>query len=424
MPKEMIKEIQLDELQTGAFIKQISGQQHDNPPQYQEGFLKEAQTVIPQLEQLGIDKIKIDSSRDWEQEKDNDEAPVFQLTEETRPKDNPEKQSVDSGPDHATSLSSAESGDFVDRAKNIRKNGLEIIKQIFHLLENHQKISLNKIETLVRDTYGFMKEDLHTLPAINRIYDSKYYLSEHAFNCMIYMTALSIATKVPEDEAIALSIGAFLQDVGKLRIPAKILFKRDSLNSSEFALIKKHVTDSYEMLYEVPGISSHTLEVVREHHERLDGSGYPQKLSGAEVSKGGRMAGIVDTFSAMTTSQNYSRGIPVTQAMGKLLSLSKTKYDMNLAQHFVKAVGIFPYGSLVILSSGKIGLVVEMREDRLLKPRVRVLFDSKRRQVSPPQEIDLAEIDPLQEKIADLYSEKKYLYDYDLIEGHLRDSRK
>jgi HD-GYP domain-containing protein (c-di-GMP phosphodiesterase class II) len=138
------------------------------------------------------------------------------------------------------------------------------------------------------------------------------------------------------------------------------------------------------------GIPKIAFDPVEMHHERFDGSGYPQGLKGTEISQIGRMAAIIDVYDAITTDRCYGKLLSPADAVRKLFEWSKFHFDPVLVQSFVRSVGIYPVGSLVRLESGRLGIVVEQRENSLLTPVVRVMFDTKRNYYLPPEDVDLS----------------------------------
>jgi HD-GYP domain len=139
-----------------------------------------------------------------------------------------------------------------------------------------------------------------------------------------------------------------------------------------------------------PNISQIAVEVAGQHHERFDGTGYPDGLKGDEISVFGQMAAIVDVYDAITSDRVYHKGMQPTDALRKIFEWSKFHFNHQLAQSFAKAIGIYPVGTLVMLESGLLGVVMEQREKSLLQPLVRIVYDAKRNYPVAPKEIDLS----------------------------------
>jgi HD-GYP domain-containing protein (c-di-GMP phosphodiesterase class II) len=152
--------------------------------------------------------------------------------------------------------------------------------------------------------------------------------------------------------------------------------------------MKSHAALSRELLTGVPGISETVIRIASEHHEKMGGCGYPLGLVGEQISRPGRMAAIVDVYDALTSNRVYHKGMEPSDALKKLLEWSGDHLDGELVQFFIRALGIYPVGSLVRLSDGTLAVVVEQQED-LLRPTVRVIYDAERGYRLPPRDLHL-----------------------------------
>jgi HD-GYP domain-containing protein (c-di-GMP phosphodiesterase class II) len=154
--------------------------------------------------------------------------------------------------------------------------------------------------------------------------------------------------------------------------------------------MKSHVVRSIIILQHTPGISQIALDVAGQHHERFDGTGYPNKLKDQDISLYGQMGAIVDVYDAITSDRVYHKGMPPTEALGKLLEWSKFHFDPEMVRKFIKAVGIYPTGSLIRLESGRLGIVLEQHPDKLMQPVVRIFYHAGKRYYIEPEVVDLA----------------------------------
>jgi HD-GYP domain-containing protein (c-di-GMP phosphodiesterase class II) len=187
-------------------------------------------------------------------------------------------------------------------------------------------------------------------------------------------------------------LGGLLHDVGKMKVPNEILNKPGRLTEEEFTIMKSHAALSRELLQGTQGISDMVIRIASEHHEKMGGCGYPMGLSGDQISRPGRMAAIVDVYDALTSNRVYHKGMEPSDALKKLLEWSGDHLDGELVQFFIRALGIYPVGSLVRLSNGKLAVVVEQQED-LLKPIVRVVYDAVHGYGLPPKDVRMDRFD-------------------------------
>ncbi|HJV28797.1 MAG TPA: HD-GYP domain-containing protein, partial [Aromatoleum sp.] len=220
--------------------------------------------------------------------------------------------------------------------------------------------------------------------------DHDDYTFMHSVSVCALLTSFARTLELPREVIKEISIGALLHDVGKAKVPDDILNKPAKLTEAEFDKMKSHVVQSKIILQHTPGISEIALDVAAQHHERYDGTGYPNKLKGSEISLYGQMGAIVDVYDAITSNRVYHKGMPPTQALRKLLEWSKYHFDPKLVHTFIRSVGIYPSGSLVRLESGKLAVVQGQNSEHLLQPTVLVMFDALKRCYVTPQLVDLA----------------------------------
>lgn len=215
----------------------------------------------------------------------------------------------------------------------------------------------------------------------------------HSMEVCVLSLALGRHIGLPRSDLATLGMAALLQDIGKLRVPESLLNKRDPLLLWERDALRKHVQDSLAMLRDNGGVHDPVIEVVAQHHERFNGSGYPHGLRGTQVSPMGYIAGICDTYQAMTTERPYRGALTSFDALMRLYEARDQDFPAALTEHFIQSVGIFSVGSFVMLNSGEVGVVVERHRIHQLKPRVLLLLDRDGNPLEGPETIDLASDD-------------------------------
>lgn len=189
-----------------------------------------------------------------------------------------------------------------------------------------------------------------------------------------------------------LAIGGMLLDVGKARISSDLLQKPDRLSPHEVDLLCQHVDFSLDMVQSSPGISRDILDMIASHHERHDGSGYPQGLAGADIPVYGRIAGIVDCYDAMVSTRPYAAARSGYDAIRELNKLAGSHFQRELVEQFVQALGMFPTGSLVELNTGEVGIVIEQNRVRRLRPKVMLLLDDAKQAITRNVTLDLRKV--------------------------------
>ncbi|MEO5341971.1 MAG: HD domain-containing protein, partial [Gammaproteobacteria bacterium SHHR-1] len=195
-----------------------------------------------------------------------------------------------------------------------------------------------------------------------------------------------------------LALGGLLLDIGKTRLPPELLTKRKPLSAKERRLVHRHVNLGVRLLalegqkQPEQGVDMQVLQMIATHHERADGSGYPQGLSNEQIPIFGRIAGLVDSFDAITSLRPYVQGGPRSahEAISELYSLRDSRFQAELVEQFIQAVGLYPTGSLVELSSGEVGAVVAVNGLRRLRPKLMMILDSNKQPYPEFHYLDLA----------------------------------
>lgn len=277
---------------------------------------------------------------------------------------------------------------------------------------NHAKelyASANKLmQVMMKDVRLGKQVDIEVCdPIVNNILDSMFHApsallplaqiktrDEYTFQHSVSVSALAVAfgrvLNLPRTEIRELAMGGLLHDIGKAKVPGRILNKPGKLDDAEFTVMKCHASDTADILKNAKGISEIAFNAAAQHHERYDGSGYPKKLIGEQISLHGQMIAIVDVYDAITSLRVYHKGMPPTEALRKLFEWSKTHFNPKLVQAFIKGVGIYPAGSLVRMESEKLGIVREVVPDKLLQPIVQLIYDCKRMGHINPELVDLS----------------------------------
>ncbi len=226
---------------------------------------------------------------------------------------------------------------------------------------------------------------------LSNISISDQYLFHHSLNVCIYSTILGISHGYNKEQLNILGLGALLHDVGKLRISQEILYKPGKLSELEFAEIRRHTELGFDMLRKestIPLLSAHC---ALQHHERLDGSGYPRGLSGDQIHDFGKLIGLVDVYDAMTSHRVYRPAMLPHQAMETLFAGSGTLFNQQFIEIFRDKIATYPIGLTVRLNSGESAVVVKIHAFCPYRPVVRVLNDAQGQPLKQPYEIDLAE---------------------------------
>jgi HD-GYP domain-containing protein (c-di-GMP phosphodiesterase class II) len=216
------------------------------------------------------------------------------------------------------------------------------------------------------------------------------YTESHAIDVSIYMITFGRFLQLERPRIEFLGYLGLLQDIGKVRLARELLDKRGRLSIEEFEQAKLHVRYSEEILRATPGLPAELARVAGLHHERVDGSGYPKGLRGPEIGQYGLIAGLIDTFDALTVKRPYAEPVSPSAAISMLYKRRGIYFDAYLVEQFIRCIGIFPVGSLVELNTGEVGVVIAQNPAKRLLPRVMVIRDAKRNPMLPQKLLDLA----------------------------------
>jgi HD-GYP domain-containing protein (c-di-GMP phosphodiesterase class II) len=216
------------------------------------------------------------------------------------------------------------------------------------------------------------------------------YNESHALDVSIYMITFGRFLGLEAEKIEFLGYLGLLQDVGKLRLPKELLQKRGRLNAEEFALARQHVAHSAEILGATAGLPPELPGAAALHHERHDGSGYPAGLRGAQIGLIGSIAGIADTYDALTVQRPHADPLSPSAAISLLYKARGGLFDPQLVEQFIRCIGIFPVGSLVQLNTGETGVVIAQHPVKRLQPRVMVIRDAAGHPLRPQKLLDLS----------------------------------
>ncbi len=376
----MIKKISIQQLKPGMFIHDINCVWMEHP--FLVGTLKiKNDQTIKKIADLGVREVYIDTLKGLDVIDAPTEAEVnaeiehkmLAMVQQTKPIT-------------TTSTLSEE----LERSRKVYSEANKIISNIMHDVRIGKQIEVERIDPVVEKMANSILRNKDALLSLCRIKNKDDYTFLHSVSVGALLISFAHALDFKRDEIKQLGIGGMLHDIGKTKVPNEILNKPGALTEEEFVIMKSHVVHGCSILRKSPGIAQVSFDVAAQHHERFDGSGYPLGLKNAEMSVYGQMAAIVDVYDAITADRCYHKGMEPTVAVRKMFEWSKFHFNPKLLRTFIRTVGIYPVGTLVMLESGKIGVVIEQCETDMTRPLVRAIFDAKKNYFITPADIDLA----------------------------------
>jgi HD-GYP domain-containing protein (c-di-GMP phosphodiesterase class II) len=283
----------------------------------------------------------------------------------------------------------------LQRAANIRRQAAGLVREVMQDARLGKAIELDRVTPVVENITASILRNPGALLGLLRIKSKDDYTFLHSVSVCTLLVAFCRSRNMNDETTYQAGLGGLLHDTGKALVPDHILNKPGRLSEEEFAIIRRHPQDGYEILRKTPGLGPIPLDITLHHHERRDGSGYPDRLGGDDISELAQMTAIVDVYDAITADRVYHQGLPAAEALRKIYEWSKFHFNPVLAQEFVRCVGIYPVGTLVMLESGRLAVVVEPHESSLLTPKVNVFFDSRQQSYIRAETVDLARSDKI-----------------------------
>lgn len=265
-----------------------------------------------------------------------------------------------------------------------------IVSDLMLAARDGREVDAARLEPMVAKLLESVQRNRDALAPLARLKHGDGYASEHAVATTALVIALGQQQGLAEVELEKLALGTLVKDIGEAAIDDRLISKPGMLSQSEYAVVQSHVEEGLAVLQAPARLPETAVAVVLEHHERFNGSGYPCRMAGANISAAGRMAAIADTYDAMTSQRPYRQAVSPSQALRLLYDQGGLHFDPGLVAAFVRTVGVYPVGSLVMLESGHLAVVEEIHHDNLLYPVVRVIYHGARRQYVAPARVDLA----------------------------------
>ena len=275
------------------------------------------------------------------------------------------------------------------KAKKLYDEARTLQLKAFKEIKAGRKIDIAPFRELASGFMDSVFRNQDALACLTQMRQKDAYLLEHSINVSILMSIFAKHLEIDKEIIEQLTTGALLHDIGKIKIPDDILNKPGRFSDAEFEIMKKHSLFSKEIL-EGSGLKGIAVDIAGMHHERLDGKGYPFGKKGNEISQYVRMASIVDVYDALTAERVYKAGMEPIKAFKILKEGCPGSFDPVLLNKFIQCIGIHPVGTLVKLSSQKVGLVTESNPASPLKPIVKTFYNAKHSRYTEVQDIDLA----------------------------------
>lgn len=376
----MIKKIPVAELKAGMYIHDVNCSWRSTPLfTFRHKVTDDAK--IEQIRELGIREVYIDTSL-------GSDLPGAPTEDEVRRGLEEEVACLADRGEIAVHHRLASQGEL-EHAWSIHHSASQLIRGIMTDVRLGRQVEFDTVCEAMHNINTGVLANFGTLMQLGQLKSVDDYTFQHCVGVCALLTAFSKGFEFNRKTLYDLGIGALLHDIGKMRVPAEILNKPGRLSEAEFEEIKQHVAYGREIVADAPWVSATALQVIEHHHERYDGTGYPQRLKGAEISPVGQMAAIVDVYDALTAERVYHTGMSPVDALRKLQEWSHFHFNEDLVAHFIRNLGIYPLRTVVRLESGGVGIVIDQSPADLLRPTLLMVYDSVADAPLTPRRLDL-----------------------------------
>lgn len=280
-------------------------------------------------------------------------------------------------------------GEEIERAAQVVNKSKQAVMSLFNEARLGKAVDAEQCLPLVEEVASSVVRNPSALISLARLKTKDDYTYMHSVAVCALM--VSLARQLGLDEATTREAGlaGLLHDVGKMAMPLDVLNKPGALTDAEFAIMRGHPTRGYEMLKDGSSVPPSALDVALHHHEKMDGTGYPAKLAGEQITLMSRMGAVCDVYDAITSNRPYKNAWDPAASLARMAQWNG-HFDPLVFQAFVKCVGIYPVGTLVKLQSGRLAVVLDQNTTALTAPRVRVFYSTKSQMPIPTQILDLS----------------------------------
>jgi len=373
----MIRTISSKQLKLGMFIHKLDTTWLKHPFALNQFKITEADD-IKKIISAGIKKIQIDTTKglDVPQEKSSEPASKSDKASsiKEKKKSTPAKKSLNK---------------LRNEARNIKNYAEKAISTIMADVKLGQQVEMELVTPVVDKMAESILENSNALLGLSRIRTMDTYTFEHSVNIGVLMMSFAKTKGMPADLIHEVGVGGLLHDIGKTLTPPEILNKPGKLTDEEFKIMRQHVIDSRIILEKTPGITRNALDVAALHHEKFDGTGYPDGKKENEISVVAQMSVIVDVYDALTADRCYHKGQDPSVVLKRMLSWGGSHFNPQLVHEFIHCVGIYPPATLVMLNNNHLAVVTE-NNDNLLAPSVVIFLNTKTRETIKPILINLS----------------------------------
>lgn len=379
----MLKKINVEQLTVGMHLKEFCGSWMEHPF-WRTGFVITDPKDIAAVLASSIKEVWIDTS------KGRDIASGGPAITEAESEAQIETQMETVAVTAQREVAPVSIGAELQRAAKICFGSKQAVISMFQEARMGKAVDIGGAQQLVEEISDSVSRNPGALISLARLKTVDDYTYMHSVAVCAMMVGLSKQLGLDEAQTRSAGMAGLMHDLGKALMPMEVLNKPGKLSVSEFNVIKTHPAEGHRLLLTGKSVDPMILDVCLHHHEKTDGSGYPKGLKSDQISLFAKMGAVCDVYDAITSNRPYKAGWDPAESLRKMAEWANGHFDEKVFQAFVKSLGIYPIGSLVRLTSGRLGVVVEQTGKSLTTPSVKVFFSTKSNLRIPPEVINLS----------------------------------
>ncbi len=335
------------------------------------GLLVTSDSMVERLRSTGLSMVSIDTDK-------GDDLPT-----DVKPLTDPNRAPPPSG-------RLIHYDEELERAKEARDETTDTLKNALSDIADGKEMDVERVQQAGSVISESILRNVDAMVSLTRIKQHDPYTAMHCMNVCTLVTAMAMHDGTDPSLLPAISAAVLLHDVGKTRVPLEILNKPGRFEPHELEEMRKHALHSGDIMREDGSFSNEQIAIAEQHHEMLDGSGYPKSLSGEQIHYYARLTAVADVYDALTAKRVYKPAMPMYQALLRIHKNKGTEFDAHAVDLFVNTLGLYPVGSLVQMNTGELAIVFEPNPDDSRKPTIALLTQPSGRARGAPYIVNLA----------------------------------
>ena len=382
-----LRKIPAVDLELGMYVAQLDRPWTETPFLFQ-GFFIHHDEEIDELKRY-CRYVFIDVARDGSPvpETDGESRTITRVTNLRGPA--PAKAPAPAGRTRANYERAAAVEYEMPAAKVIYEDTAKTTREIIQHLQESGVLNIDLAQQAVAQVMDSVLRNPDAMTWLTRMKRHDEYIYQHSVNSCVWGLAFGRHLGLDRQSIYEIGLGCMLQDVGKTRLPAMLLSKSGAYTETEMRIMRSHVEHSVAIMNHTPGVTDRMLKMVQYHHERFDGSGYPDKLKGNEIPTFAKIGGMVDCYDALISPRSYAIQLTPYLALREIYTWRGNLFQPEVVEQFMQVVGVFPTGTVVELNNGAVGVVISQNENRRLRPRLMLILDEKKQRLSRFETVDL-----------------------------------